>query len=239
MDVSSNGNFVVTAAHDFSLRIWARSDEQVFLEEEREKAMENKYNEEVVGEEFYDPTEEGATDDVGRAGVRTLESVKSGEKLLIALELCVEEDKKQKKYLADLEEWDESFDRLVKAGLVQEEKRKTMDGRPPEPEKSALLMKSTPSEYLFKILTSIPSPGLEDALLMVPFSYVVWLLGYLNEWIGGGCRRPEFISRCVFFLVHVHLRQIVASPSLNSLLSQLVLNVRETLNGFFFLFILF
>ena len=29
MALSSNGNFLVTAAHDFSFKLWTRTDEQV------------------------------------------------------------------------------------------------------------------------------------------------------------------------------------------------------------------
>jgi WD40 repeat protein len=40
MTVSKSGSFIVSGAHDRSIRVWDQTQEQVFLEEEREKEME-------------------------------------------------------------------------------------------------------------------------------------------------------------------------------------------------------
>lgn len=36
MSISGNGNFLVSAAHDKSIRIWEKTDEIVVLEDEKE-----------------------------------------------------------------------------------------------------------------------------------------------------------------------------------------------------------
>ena len=41
--VSSNGSFLVTGGQDRSIRVWERTDEQLFLEEERERALESMF----------------------------------------------------------------------------------------------------------------------------------------------------------------------------------------------------
>ena len=41
--VSSRGDFIATSSHDRSLRIWERSDEQIFLDEERERQLEELF----------------------------------------------------------------------------------------------------------------------------------------------------------------------------------------------------
>jgi U3 small nucleolar RNA-associated protein 12 len=48
--VSPDGSFFATGSHDRSLRVWGRTEEQVFLEEEREKEMEA-----VLDRELRDP----------------------------------------------------------------------------------------------------------------------------------------------------------------------------------------
>lgn len=41
--VSRTGDFLVSASHDKSIRVWQQTDEQIFLEEEREKELEELY----------------------------------------------------------------------------------------------------------------------------------------------------------------------------------------------------
>jgi U3 small nucleolar RNA-associated protein 12 len=43
MTVARTGDFIVTASHDKSIRIWTRSEEPIFLEEERERELEEMY----------------------------------------------------------------------------------------------------------------------------------------------------------------------------------------------------
>lgn len=45
--MSADGSFVLSGGHDRSLRLWRRTDEMVFLEEEREKELENLFEAEL------------------------------------------------------------------------------------------------------------------------------------------------------------------------------------------------
>lgn len=47
LDVSADGSFVLSGGHDRSLRIWRRTDEMVFLEEERERELEGLFEAEL------------------------------------------------------------------------------------------------------------------------------------------------------------------------------------------------
>ena len=96
-----------------------------------------------------------------RGGARTLESIKGGEKLLMALQICSEEDEKVAKYELALSEWEASFDQLLKAGVVTEKQRDTMVGKPQPPTPSPLLAGESPETVLFGALVGIPSPNLE------------------------------------------------------------------------------
>jgi U3 small nucleolar RNA-associated protein 12 len=60
--VSRTENFLVSASHDKSIRIWDQTDEQIFLEEEKDK-------------------------EVGAPGKQTVETVMAGEKIVEALEI--------------------------------------------------------------------------------------------------------------------------------------------------------
>ena len=46
--ISSIGDFVVTGSHDRSVRVWERTDEQLFIEEEREKELEEVFDSQMV-----------------------------------------------------------------------------------------------------------------------------------------------------------------------------------------------
>ena len=156
-----------------------------------------------------------------------------------AIELCISEVENVQKYAEQIEKWNVSFDRLVADGAAQEKERDVMEGRPVPPPKSSLLGSChSTSEYLCRILLSIPSPILEDSLLLIPFSFVVHLLRQTTLWLtrrsaGGAAVRAEWLCRCVFFLVQVHLREITSSPSLVPVISDLASCIRNPLNGLY------
>lgn len=45
--VAHDGSFIATGSHDRSIRVWNRTDEQVFLEEEKEKRLEEMFEKEA------------------------------------------------------------------------------------------------------------------------------------------------------------------------------------------------
>ena len=218
MQVSTNGNFFVTASHDFSMRVWKRTDEQVFLEEEREKAMEEAFEKDVLEEEHYDPTAE-MNEEVGRGGVRTLDSINAGERLVSALELVGKEMEAYRQYETALAQWQEDAQYLKTA---------TDEGKPLPPDPSPLLVGKTPSQYLFNTMSGISANHLEDALLVIPFAYVNILFPYLKEWLSLR-KRPELVCRVLFFLLHVHQGQLIASASQQQLIESLYSQTRKSL----------
>ncbi|GMG39404.1 unnamed protein product [Ambrosiozyma monospora] len=48
MAISSSGEFMCSVSHDHSIRIWEETDDQVFIEEEREKEMDELYEKELL-----------------------------------------------------------------------------------------------------------------------------------------------------------------------------------------------
>lgn len=102
MCVGRWGNVVVTGGQDKSIRVWTKTDEQLFLEEERELEMEQAYERDLV--DAHDKADrqraigqgddEEAEDDGEETGVasrKTVETLKSGEKVMEALDLAEQE----------------------------------------------------------------------------------------------------------------------------------------------------
>ncbi|KAK8089174.1 WD40 repeat-like protein [Apiospora hydei] len=85
--VSHSGNFIVSASHDKSIRVWNETDEQIFLEEEREKEIEELYESTLTTSLERDPDNEDENGEVAAAGKQTVETLMAGERIVEALEL--------------------------------------------------------------------------------------------------------------------------------------------------------
>ncbi|CAN0468912.1 unnamed protein product, partial [Ectocarpus sp. 12 AP-2014] len=105
LEVSPDGSFVLSGGHDRSLRLWRRTEEMVFLEEEREKEMEGLFESELDRDDVAASGADGLAlpapqrkpegvgggaqqGESGPATKRSLESVKAGERLMDSLELA-------------------------------------------------------------------------------------------------------------------------------------------------------
>lgn len=85
LEVSPDGSFVLSGGHDRSLRLWRRTEEMVFLEEEREKEMEGLFESELDRDDVAAPGADGLVPPPqrkpeGRRGGATLRG--SGHRLL-------------------------------------------------------------------------------------------------------------------------------------------------------------
>ncbi|XP_074648521.1 WD repeat-containing protein 3-like [Tubulanus polymorphus] len=198
--VSNNGKYVVTGSHDKSLRFWEKTQEPVVLEEEREMEREKEY-EDAAGEN--QPVVPGETNnEVGMAGRKTLETVKSAEKLMEALELYKEENAKLDEHAMEC--------KLSKKEIA-----------PPPLHPLFMAYKvTTPSKYVLMVLKKIKSSELEESLLVLPFSYVIDLLEILHHFLEQSWE-PELTCRCLLFLLKVHHGQITSSQILLPVIDKL------------------
>jgi U3 small nucleolar RNA-associated protein 12 len=180
--VSNRGEYVVTGSHDKSIRIWEKTDEPLFLEEEREKELEEMYNNDVP-----DANRAEGEDEAEAVQKTTSESLMAGEKIIEAIELAD----------AERETWKTYEEEAAKLGP---EKAKAL----PQPTRSAELMARgdvSGEEYVWKTIRSVPAAGMEDALLVLPFRLVVSLLVYLDQW-----------ARKVSPRIPVHTIELTAEP---------------------------
>jgi len=96
MCVSHDGKYLVTASHDKSLRLWEKTNEPLVLEDERETEKEQQYENEVSKEEQIIAGETNR--ETGLATIKTIETLKSAEKLIESLNIYLEEQNKLSMY---------------------------------------------------------------------------------------------------------------------------------------------
>ncbi|CEG77505.1 hypothetical protein RMATCC62417_12245 [Rhizopus microsporus] len=88
--VTKHDVLAVTGSHDKSIRIWEKTDEQLLLEEERERELEEMY-ENTLASQMEKENVNGDDMEVDSAGKQTMEALKAGEKLMEAMDIGDEE----------------------------------------------------------------------------------------------------------------------------------------------------
>jgi U3 small nucleolar RNA-associated protein 12 len=208
MVVSKTGDFIVTASHDKSLRIWSLTDEPIFLEEEREKEMEALYeNTLTTSLEADESGEDGA--EATAASKQTAATLTAGEKIMEALDLGMED-------LRIVQDW-------------QVRKTANPNLAPPQRDMHFLANNNVSAErYVLSTFQKIPASQLQDALLVLPFSVLPALFTFISIWIQ---RQWDItlVCRVLFFMLKTHQRQIVASRELKGVLESMRRELRSSL----------
>lgn len=95
--MAADGSFALSAGQDRSLRLWARGEDLVFVEEERERAMEVEVDRAASGghsgsagggAEGAVGSVEGDSAAASAASLPSVDSVRGGEMLMDALDLA-------------------------------------------------------------------------------------------------------------------------------------------------------
>jgi U3 small nucleolar RNA-associated protein 12 len=211
MAIAHSGEFLVSASHDKSIRIWQQTDEQLFLDEEREKELEELYENTLLTSLEQDDREEGNDEQVGAAGKQTVETLMAGEKIAEALELGIE----------DLE-------------LVKEyQMAKSVNPKVAIPLRNPIFVANkniSASAYVLKTFQRIPSASLQDALLVLSFSQLPALFTFLSLWASEGKSIP-LTCRILFFMLNIHQKQLVSSRLMRPLLEEVRRNLRAVLKA--------
>lgn len=195
--VSSLGDFFMTGSHDRSIRRWERTEEPFFIEEEREKRLEALFDtgQDNAADAHELPSgeipEEGA---VALAGKQTQEAVTAADSIIEALDLA-----------------DAEFERIH---LHEANKGKSVF------QPNVLMLGLTPSAYILRVLCNVRSSDLEQALLALPFTDGLKLMGYLKEWVTENSQ-VELVCRVAILLLHLHHSQLVATVSSRPVLMSL------------------
>ncbi|CEG41706.1 WD40-repeat-containing subunit of the 18S rRNA processing complex [Plasmopara halstedii] len=228
--VSNDGSFVVSCSQDRSLCKYIRTEDQVFIEEEREKEMEQLFENELVNSSNPKAPamgnektieDKGETNKSASAAKRTIESVRAGESLMEAIDLAETElqaiadfERVQKKKIKEA---------LANAKKQEQEKKKALEetntnALPAEKDDSheaisavkketrppnMLLLGYSPLKYVLHTLRRIRPHDMEAALIVLPFDYVERLIRLLLQLIS--CRLElEFCCHVLLFLLKLH-----------------------------------
>ena len=210
--VSSDGDFVVTGSHDRSLRIWERTEDQVVVTDERETEMEQGWEATMEAEDKY-ATEEKA--ESAKATKQTMDTIRSGEKLIDALELVITEETNWAIYEEDIKKAKQMGQKNPEASIT----------KPPSNE---LMLGKNPSDFLLHTLRSVRSSDLDESLLLLPLALVLKLLTFLDTWIKQDIQL-ELCSRCVFFLLRTYQSQISSNKSIQGTIHSIRDNIRSRL----------
>lgn len=202
MDLSDDGEIVVSASHDKMIRVWRRTDEPLFLEEEKDKRMDDMFESTLIDEDLKAASkarhntgfmEDASKGEATAAGKRSLDTIKGGERLLEALELCEEEVIRQ---AADT-------------------------GESPNP----MLLGMSPRAYMLRTLEQIKRPDLEEALHILPLDAAIRVLQYCSDLLDQKSRTTrlsvEMLSRAALYLIKLHHSQITAGAASRKLISDL------------------
>ncbi|BGP26588.1 beta transducin [Rhodotorula toruloides] len=219
--VSQKANFVVTGSHDKSIRVWEKTDEPLFLEEERERELEEMYanasNPRGDRDELrvLPSGEEVPQDEATEVSKSTTETLMAGERILEALEIS-------------------EADKAALAAYEEEKRRQPTDemaNRVPYPARNpvfSMYSNCSAEEYVLKVVKAIPAAQLQDALLVLPFGRVVQLIEHIDVWAHRGWNLP-LTSRVLFFLLRTHYSQIVATRALRPTMVALKSHLRDAL----------
>lgn len=193
LTISRNGAFVLSAGMDRQVRVWERTKDIVFLEEERERELEQIFDgigreEETTGRllkrrgEDMEVGDEGVDEPQSEAAVRrSVLSVAAGDRIMEALERADQETK-------EIATW-----------------RRKNPGKDRSP--NMLMLGLEPSQFILWVLKSVKLSELEQSLLMLPLGHVERLLYYLVLLLRNG-RGVELCARISVFLVKTHQNQV-------------------------------
>ncbi|XBW36294.1 hypothetical protein QEN19_001883 [Hanseniaspora menglaensis] len=224
--VSEYGDKLVSCSHDHSIRIWEEIDDEVFVEEEKEKELEEQYEDNLL-EQLEKPREEGNEEDedgVTAVTKQTMESLKAGERLMSALDLGITE----------IENWDNYNEQMAKWNI----NKATSGPQPMKPSQNPILMaiRKTPEEYILETLLKIKSSQLEDALLAMSFSYTLRFLKFINRLLSNDIKliqHLQILIRVLTFIIRNNYRELTSQrdPTLKLELQQVQLKLRQAIKG--------
>jgi U3 small nucleolar RNA-associated protein 12 len=211
MTVARTGDFIVTASHDKSIRIWSKSDEPIFLEEERERELEELYENTLATSLEDEENATGERPEAVDASKQTISTLTAGERIQEALDLGI----------ADLE--------VVRDWEIQRQSNPKI--APPQRNPLFLALGNISAErHVLNTLSKIPAAQLHDALLVLPFSSLPALFTFLAIWVTKQWN-VTLTCRVLFFMLKTHQKQIVSSRELKSVLEGVRAELRKSLMG--------
>ncbi|KAJ2900614.1 hypothetical protein MKZ38_002313 [Zalerion maritima] len=204
MSIAHSGRFIVSASYDMSIRVWDETDEQLFLEEERERELEEAYESTLTKSlerddeyEYGDAgDEEGKPSEVVAASKQTMETLTAGERIQESLELGMGD-------LNVMREWEDQ--RKINASMA-----------PPQRHIIFMAQGNISAEaYVLRVLEKIKSAALMDALRILRFSELPALFTFLEIFARRGMN-VALTCKILFFMLKTHHKQIVGAQTMRA-----------------------
>ena len=156
---------------------------QLFLEEEREKELEELYESGIadamnrvdapIGSGAEGGPINGALEaETGAVMKQTMGTLMAGERIMEALDLADKEREIFKNY---------------EAAVARLSENEALRMQPPPKHQVLVAYNLEPERYVLKVVEKVPSTALHDALLVFPFGKVVSLMDYLDFWVQKVC----------------------------------------------------
>lgn len=221
LDLSPEGASLYSAGQDRTIRLWERGEDLVFVEEERERALEAQVDlaaeKEVLVGAIAEMDNSIATTAAGAltpAALKTIESVKGGEGLMDALDLVEAE-------LAAMREFEVNNKALAaEAGSSKSSSSAVVVKKAKQYNANPQLLGLTPYEYMLRVMRNIKAPDLEQALIILPFHYVTRFIPMLIQ-LAKYPADIEMVVNTAVYLVRLHLPQIQSTEALTDEIIQL------------------
>jgi len=168
--------------------------------------------------------EEGDEGKMTAVTKQTMESLKAGERLMAALDLGIKE----------IDAWDEYNSKMS----LWETNKLTSGPQPLKPSQNAILMalRKTPEEYILETLLKIKSSQLEDALLVMSFSYTLRFLKFINRLLSNDVKliqHLQILLRVLTFIIKNNYRELTTQrdPALKLQLQQVQSKLKQAVKG--------
>ena len=200
---TQDGEYLLSVSNDRSIRRWIKSDDDsVFLEEEREKELEEVHDEQLKLSGLI------RTDAPEKV---TVESLKNCDKVIKAVEQCEEE----------LEMWQ----------FYREQKEKGLDCAEPPANplfRDRTGASVSPSNYLLSVFERIPTAELRSVLLVLPFNIVMGILKHIEMWFKDSLNL-SLCSNILCTLLEIHLKTLSTTANARPLLERIRMLARSNI----------
>lgn len=197
--VSRTGAFILSGGMDRQVRVWERTRDMVFLEEERERELEQVFDK-VQGDDRGTASIMRRKDDADLDGDEDQEADADQPQSEAAVKRSALSVSASDRIMEGLERADQE---LKEAAAF----RKSEGGQGKTRMLNPLLLGLEPAQYILWVLRSIKSAELEQSLLVLPLTHVERLIYYLIVLLRSG-RGVELCSRVAIFMIKTHQSQV-------------------------------
>ncbi|GLD97227.1 hypothetical protein PINS_up005910 [Pythium insidiosum] len=236
--VSQDGSFVVSCSQDRSICKYVRTEDQVFIEEEKEKELEAMFEQDLLKDNDRKAPAMGKSDDEvaaaeastsASAAKKTIESVRAAESLMEAIELAEKELKEAAEFERVQRKKQKQQKKTEENGDDDEkDKKATSETAVATRQPNILLLGYAPHKYVLHTLRRIRPNDLEESLLVLPFEYVESLIHLLLGLISHHLE-VEFCCHVLLYLLKQHHAAIAQRRQLFDELELLWQRLRQQL----------